>query len=331
MALYLGLLLFSFLITSIAIVPFIDLLFALRLVYKRKIFESDPPGKIGTPIGGGLLVIFLVIFLFAVFFPILTRLGLYITSIYSIKEELNIIFFTFISFALVGLYDDLVKIFSLPQLKFLGLDISIKSGLQIILSLLVGLILYTNLKIDFIHIPLIGLLPLGLLFIPVAAAIIMFFTRGLDISDGLDGLACGILLICLLGFWAISFQNLDTTLSILLALWIGSLVAFLYFNVYPARIWLGNAGSLAFGSTLAVIGLLLGKTGALLIIGGIFLLEALINSLQIIWLKIFHKRLFTITPLHYLILKRWPESKVVMRFWILSALLCVFGLWISQF
>lgn len=344
MALYLGILIFSFIVSSIAIVPFIDFLYKMRLTRKderadviatdtqefRKLHELHSK-KIGTPIGGGVLIITLVTLLYALLFPIITRLGVYITSAFPIKEELNIIFFTFISFGLLGLYDDIMKMFGFAKTGFFGLRIRHKLIIQILLSLTVASMLYFNLRIHMINIPNIGVLNLGWLYIPLAAFLITTFTNAFDIADGLDGLSCGSLLICLLAFWALAVASLDTPLSIFIALWIGGLIAFLYFNVYPARIWLGNAGGLAFGATLAVVGLLLGKIIALLVIGGIFIVEVMSSFSQMMSRKLFHRRLFPIAPLHnFLQIRGWEEPKIVMRFWLAGIMLAVFGLWLAQ-
>ncbi len=304
MALYLGILIFSFVVTSIAIVPFIDFLYS---------------KKTGTPIGGGVLIISLVTLLYVLLFPLVARLGAYITSAFPIKEELNIIFFTFISFGLLGLYNDIVK------------HVRHKLVIQILLSITIASMLFFNLRIHIINIPNIGVLNLGWLYIPLAALLITTFTKAFDVANGLDGLSCGSLLICLLAFWALAVASLDTPLSIFIALWIGCLIAFLYFNVYPARIRLGNAGGLAFGATLAVVGLLLGKIAALLVIGGIFMVEGASNLLQIISINIFKRRLFPVVPIHNLLqVKGWKEPKIVMRAWLAGIMLAIFGLWLAQ-
>lgn len=316
MALYLGILIFSFIVTSIAIVPFIDFL------YKR---------KTGIPIGGGILIVSLVTLLYTLLFPLITRLGVYITSAFPIKEELNIIFFTFISFGLLGFYDDIIKIFGITKTNLFGLRIRHKLVIQILLSTTIASMLFINLRIHIINIPNIGILNLGWLYIPLATILITAFTNAFDVVDGLDGLSCGVLLICLLAFWALAVASMDTPLSIFIALWIGSLTAFLYFNVYPARIRLGNAGGLAFGATLAVVGLLLGKTIALLVIGGIFAVEGGSSLLQFMSRKLFNHKLFQSAPLHNLLRARgWEEPKIVMRAWLAGIILAVFGLWLAQ-
>jgi phospho-N-acetylmuramoyl-pentapeptide-transferase len=344
MALFLGLLIFSFILNSIAIVPFIDFLYRLRFTRKDErlgITKDDTEAfkqlheqhshKIGTPIGGGILIITMVSLMFSVLWPFIRYMGVYITTGFPLKQELNVIFFTFISFGVLGLYDDMMKILGFTKTGFFGLRVRHKFLIQVALSVVVAMLLYFNLGISIIHVPFIGVLHLGIFFIPLAAFIIVAFTNAFDITDGLDGLSCGILLICLLAFWALSVSSLDTPLSVFLALWIGSLIAFLYFNVFPARIWLGNAGGLAFGATLAVVGLLLGKTVALLIIGGIFMAEVSSSFLQITWFKLTKKRLFAIAPLHHLLqIKGWEEPKIVMRAWLTAIMLAIFGLWLAQ-
>lgn len=336
---------FSFILTGITIVPFIDFLYRLKFVRRDersavgaadtaefKKLHDQHSSKVGTPIGGGVLIIALVSVLFAAIFPLVRHMGVYISSSFPIKQELNVIFFTFITFGLLGLYDDIMKIFGFKKTGFFGLRVRHKLTIQIVLAALVAVLLYFNLQIDILNVPGWGVLHLGWVYIPMATFLILSFTNAFDFTDGLDGLSCGVLLICLLAFWGLSVTSLDTPLSIFMALWIGSLIAFLYFNVYPARIWLGNAGGLAFGATLAVVGLLLGKVVALVVIGGIFIVELASSFLQIVWFKLSGgKRLFPIAPFHHwLQVIGWPEPKIVMRAWLAAIMLAVFGIWLAQ-
>ena len=344
MAIYLGLLMFAFIVTCVTIVPFIDFLFKQKFTRRDERSLVEPGDteefrtlhtlhnqKVGTPIGGGILIIFIVSILYFIIFPIISRMGFYITSAFQIRDELNIIFYTFIAFGCLGLYDDLVKIFGFAKTGFFGLRVRHKLIIQIILSVTVALMLWMNLKIDIINIPYFGILKLGFWYVPVSAFIILIFTNSFDFTDGLDGLSTGTLLICLLAFWVLANQYLDTPLSVFISLWIGSIIAFLYFNVYPARIWLGNAGGLAFGATLAVIGLLLGKPIALFVIGGVFVAEGASSFFQIIWFRLFGRRLFPLAPIHHwLQVIGWPEPKIVLRGWIVSIILAIFGLWLAM-
>ncbi len=339
MSLLLGILIFSFILTSIAIVPFIDLLYKLRFFKKSTNILSSIKdaatlhirSKSRTPEGGGLLILVLVSLMFILIFPLIRYLGIYITQVYPLKQEINIIFFTLISFGLLGLYDDIVKFFELQRDRgYAGLKETHKFTIQAVLSLFIGFLLYNNLGISIINVPFIGVFDLGILYIPLSAFLIMGFANAMNITDGMDGLAGGLLLICLFGFWFLSAAILDTPLSIFIALWIGGLIAFLYFNVYPARIFLGDVGALSFGATLAVVGLLIGKVVALLIMGAPIIIIGLSSLLQILSVKIRHKRIFPVAPLHYWLLKAgWSEPKIVQRAWLFAIMSVIFGVWLA--
>lgn len=341
MAILLGLLIFSFAVTSVCIVPFINALYKLRFQRKEQvtkdafgkrtpIFDKFHRTKAGTPVGGGFLVILVVTLLFATLFPVLKSAGVYITQIYPLIDEVNIIFFTFVSFGLLGLYDDLMKLINIEETNFFGLRMRHKFVIQWILALIIASLMFVNLKIDIVNVPFFGVLDLGAWFIPFAALIIVSFTNAVNITDGLDGLASGVLLFSLFALWFLSSSILDTPLSVFIALWIGSLMAFLYFNIYPARIFLGDVGALSFGATLAVVGLLTGKIMAVAIIGGIFVLELTTSLFQLLSKKFRHKKLFPVAPLHlWLQLIGWEEPKIVIRFWLASIMLGIFGLWLA--
>lgn len=323
MATYLGILLFAFLLTGILTIPFIDLLYRLNLTNKSK----SAVNKFGTPTGAGVLLVILITCFYSVIVPLAHAYGLPFTSIFSAKSEYHIIFFALISFALLGLFEDLVKVFKLPAQK-----LWIKHPAQILLAFITAILIYNNLHISHIYIPLIGAVQMGVWYVAVATGVIYLFARGVDITDGLDGLSSGVLVIALSSFWILALSALDTYIGIFIALWIGSLLAFLYFNVYPARVWLGNSGSLSFGATLAVIGLILGKVVPLFLIGGIFMVEACANLLQFASLRYRHKKLFPISPPHYWLESLgWHEAKVTLRAWLISALLALAGLWLASF
>ena len=265
--LYLGLLLFSFLTTSIFIVPFINLLYKLKFQRQTQvtrdfqnkltpIFDKFHKKKSGTPVGGGLLIIFSVSILFAFLLPLLKFSKLFISSNYQINRELEVIFLTFISFGLLGLYDDVLKFFNFKKAGFFGLRMRQKLTLQIFIALLISSLIYFRLGTNFIYIPFLGPITLHLFFIPISTCFIVLFANFFNITDGLDGLSCGLLMISLFAFWFLAYKSLDTPISLFLSLWLGSLIAFLYFNVYPARIWLGDVGALSFGATFAVIAML---------------------------------------------------------------------------
>ncbi len=338
--LVLGIVIFSFLLNSILIVPFINLLYRIKLVRRKEgvskhttLFDKLHDKKAGTPIGGGIIIVGAVTILFAVLFPIISRLGVFIRSSFDLNGELFVIFFTFISFGLLGLLDDIIKIFGKPNVGNLvfGLTRKQKFLLQWVLAFIIGFLLYNNLGIQFLYIPIVNkVIHLGVLYVPFAAFVIVFFSNAFNFTDGLDGLASGLLMIYLFAYAIISAGNLDTPLFVFIALWLGSIIAFLYFNVWPARVFLGDAGALSFGSMIAVIGLLNGNVAALFVIGGIFVIEAASSAIQIFSLKVFKEAVFPLAPLHHSFLAiGWEEPKIVMRAWLAGIILAIFGLWLA--
>ncbi len=342
LALFLGILIFSFTLTSSAVVPFINLLYKLR--FRRQdqktldafgkrtpIFDKFHSSKAGVPVGGGLLVVIMVSLLFALMIPALNYFGIEVTSIHrNSQAEVNILFFTFLSFAILGLYDDIKKFFRFNDSKFFGLRMRQKLILQVVLAVIISCMIYFQLEISILHIPFIGTLQLGYFYIPFAAFVIVAFANAVNITDGLDGLASGLLLFSSFGLWILSSTILDVPLSVFLALWLGALVSFLYFNVFPARIFMGDVGSLAFGATLAVVGLLLGKVVALVIISFIFVAEIASSLIQLIAKKYFKKKIMPAAPLHLTFQERgWEEPKIVQRAWLLQIMLTIFGVWLA--
>jgi UDP-N-acetylmuramyl pentapeptide phosphotransferase/UDP-N-acetylglucosamine-1-phosphate transferase len=248
----------------------------------------------------------------------------------SFVSEVKIILFTFISFSFLGLYDDLNKIFFWQKTNFFGLRLRHKLIFEIILSLISSFWFFSELKISIVHIPFFGVYDLSYFYILFAAFVIVAFANAVNITDGLDGLASGVLMITLTSFWVIARSILDMPTSFFIGIWLGGLLAFLYFNIYPARIFLGDAGALSFGATFAVIGLLLGKAFVLPIIGGIFLIEIVSSLIQLFGKKFLKRKIFPVAPFHlWLQLKGWEEPKIVMRLWLTSIVLSVFGLMIA--
>jgi phospho-N-acetylmuramoyl-pentapeptide-transferase len=294
------------------------------------IFDKYHKHKTGTPIGGGLLVIIVVAVLFAILMPIFTALGFPLTQVFPWQKEVRVIFLSFFGFGLLGLFDDLKKMFGIEKTKFFGLRLKHKLAIQVVLGIIIASMLYFSLGIDFVNIPYFGVVNLNWLYIPFAALVIVSFTNAVNITDGLDGLAASSLVISLFGLWFLSFSILDTTLAVFIGLWIGALIAFLYFNVFPARIILGDVGSLAFGATLAVVGLLLGKIVALCVIGGVFIAELLSSFIQLTSKSLLKRKMLPVAPIHlWLQSNGWEEAKIVQRIMLVNILFAVFGLWLN--
>jgi len=332
----------SFILNFFLIVPFIDLLYKKKLqrafqktkdVFNKPtpIFDRFNKEKKGTPVGGGILLSLTTIFVFVSFILMYWFLRKKILTNYpSIASEIKIVLFTFISFSLLGLFDDLNKIFFWKKNGFFGLRFRHKAIIEAGLSLIISYFLFNDLKIQIINIPYFGVFNLGYFYMVFSAFVIFAFANAVNIADGLDGLASGVLTFSLIGFWVISRSILDVPISLFIAAWLGGLLAFLYFNIYPARIFLGDTGSLAFGATFAVIGLILGKAFALPIMGGVFIIEIVSSAIQLFGKKYLKKKIFPVAPFHlYLQNRGWEEPKVVMRLWLASIIFVIFGLMIA--
>lgn len=328
----LGLVLLSFIITSVCMVPFIDFLFHLKRRFeksqKENLEESKTPihdklmkEDIGTPSGGGILLILILVIL---------SLGYSFFSPQEDKVSLVILLFTVISFGSLGLADDIKFILTRRKGKFLGLGRRKLLLIQVILALLISAMLYFWAGLNNIYISGLGNFIIDVWYIPLATFVIVAFANAYNISDGLDGLSAGLLLICLFAFLALTARSLDLTLASFIGIWIGLLFAYLYFNIWPARIFLGDAGAFAFGGTLAVVGLLTGKILALAIIGGMFIAIIASSLIQILSKKFFKRKILPVSPLHmYFKYVGWEEPKIVNRFWLAGGIFAILGLWIA--
>jgi phospho-N-acetylmuramoyl-pentapeptide-transferase len=342
MPIYLFATVISFLINAILIVPFINFLYARRMqranqvtkdAFNRStpIFDKFNKHKAGTPVGGGLLIIVTSVILFTFFLILFTVFSIPLTTNFpALLSEVRIILFTFVGFALLGVYDDLSKIFFFKKNNFFGIRLKSKLIIEIVLAGIISYWLFQDLKISFVHIPFLGVYNISYFYMLFATFIIVSFANAVNITDGLDGLATGVLVITLISFWIIAASIIDVPTSLFIAIWLGGLIAFLYFNIYPARIFLGDTGSLSFGATFAVIGLLLGKQFSLLIIGGVFVVEISSSLIQLLSKRFRHKKAFSVAPYHlYLQNKGWEEPKIVMRFWLISIMCSIFGLMLA--
>ena len=342
MELYLLAMLVSFLVHFFLIVPFINLLYRLKFQRAQQetkdafnkptpIFDKFHGHKSGTPVGGGILVVVVTSLLFLLFIGFFIWTGKPIFTNYStVWGEIKILLFTFISFALLGVYDDVHKILAKKNKDFFGIRLRHKLILEVVLALIISYWLYIDLKIDIIHIPFMGVYEIGYFFIIFAAFVIVAFANAVNITDGLDGLAGGVLTITLAGFWVVASSIIDVPTSLFIAAWLGGLIAFLYFNVYPARIIMGDTGALSFGASFAVVGLILGKSFALPIFGLMFVIEIGTSALQLLSKRFRGKKLFPVAPLHlWFQMRGWEEPKIVFRFWIGAILCCMFGLMIA--
>jgi len=245
-------------------------------------------------------------------------------------------------FAGVGFLDDWIKLRSKSSK---GLSSATKMVGQLLIGLAMGLYLYLDPDFDkWLYLPLFkkGTLYLGVLFIPFVILVLVGSSNALNLTDGLDGLAIGCTLFTtgalaiiayLVGrvdfaaYLSIPYVAEAGEVTVFCSALVGASAGFLWFNSYPAEVMMGDTGSLALGGVIGAIAVLLKKEAVLVIIGGIFVWEALSVILQVASFKLRKKRIFLMSPFHHhLQLKGWPESKVTIRLWIVALILAVIGL-----
>lgn len=222
----------------------------------------------------------------------------------------------------VGLLDDLINIRG-QGIGVAGLRSSIKFAMITLLALFLGWFFFVKLGYTSVHIPFIGDLFLGWVIVPLFVFAVIATSNAVNISDGLDGLAGGLLTISFGIFGVISLLQGQVVLAGFCFTVVGALLSYLWFNIYPARFFMGDVGSFAFGTSLGVVAMLTNTLFLLPIIGLIFVIEAGSSLIQIVSKKLFHKKVFLSAPIHHhLEAKGWPETKVTMRFWVIA---CVMG------
>jgi phospho-N-acetylmuramoyl-pentapeptide-transferase len=277
-------------------------------------------GKQGTPTMGGLLLLVSA----AIPFLALSRY----TSIGLT------VFLTTVGCGLVGLVDDVTK---LRRERSLGLRGRYKLAL---LAALTGGVAYVTHHRHFdtsVYLPIVnGKVPLswawyGLLFLMIAGA-----SNGVNLTDGLDGLAAGTGIIAVFTFTGMAViawirsspvpahrNEIYLDLAVLGAALIGGIVGFLWYNAWPAEVFMGDTGSMAIGGALAGFAIVMKTEFLLLLVGGIFLIEALSVIVQVVSFRYFGRRVFLMTPIHHHFeMKAWSETKIMVRFWIACAILC---------
>jgi phospho-N-acetylmuramoyl-pentapeptide-transferase len=249
---------------------------------------------------------------------------------------------TLFGFGAIGLSDDLLKI---RKKNSGGLRFLPKISVQVLLSLGILSLFYRNFQFDGgISIPFLdeSRLELGWFYWPFAISVIVGSSNALNITDGLDGLAIGCTLPVAVTFAIFSYVSGHALfadylgvpffrpageLTVFCSAIVGAAAAFLWYNCYPASFFMGDTGSLALGSALAAVALFIRQELVLVIVGGIFVWEALSVILQVVSYKTRRKRIFLMSPFHHhLQLRGWPESQITVRFWIFGSILALIGL-----
>ena len=285
----------------------------------KEISSDGPPShstKAGTPTMGGVLI-------FAMALPI--TLAANIMDRLSILLPLGMI----VAAGLLGLTDDLRTIVGRART---GLNKRLKVLLLTVLGLTAALVLYFALDIQDVRVPWAGQFDLGLAYIPLAVLIIVFTTTAVAITDGLDGLAAGTSALAFLAYGVIALLQEQTFLATFCFTVVGATAGFLWYNSYPAQVFMGDTGALALGSSLAVVALMTGHWLLLPIIGIVFVLEGLSDIIQIGYFRLTGgRRIFRMSPLHHHFeLLGWSEPQVVMRFWLLGIVGSLLGITLAS-
>ena len=291
------------------------------------IFSKLHQDKKGTPTLGGILVWGTTIVI-AVLFWFTDRVLNFSSSEtfnFLTRKETLLPLGAFVGASIVGLVDDFLDIRQLGH-KGRGLPFRFKVFLYTFVAIIGSWWFYFKLGFDFVHVPFYGNLFLGWLFIPFFILVVVGTSFAVNETDGLDGLAGGTLLIAFLSYTLISYMTGKDDLATLLGVVSGSLLAFLWFNVYPARFIMGDTGSMGMGVLLAIVAFLTNSVLLLPLIGFIFVIEAGSALVQIFSKKFFKRKIFLSAPIHHHFeALGWPETKITMRFWIISTVTSIIG------
>ena len=319
--------------TAILVTPFLIRYFRSRQMGQH-IREDGPAShsvKAGTPTMGGIAIVGSVVFGYAI--------GHVGTEI-RFSRTGYLVVGAVVAFGLIGYLDDYIKV---HQRRSLGLNKRAKSGAQLACALAFALLAvnwaHTSTALSFTRSEAIGIDMGPVLWVIFAVLIMVGASNAVNITDGVDGLAAGSSTLCfavlaIMGYWIFRHYSIYHVLpahaidlavvSVALA---GACTGFLWWNAAPAKIIMGDTGSLAIGAGLAAICLLLNLELLLLVVGGLFVMETVSVILQVISFRVFHRRIFRMAPIHHHFeLAGWPETTVIVRFWILGGLFCALGL-----
>jgi len=226
----------------------------------------------------------------------------------------------------VGLLDDIINIRGNGN-GVAGLRSSAKFTMIALLGVALGWYFSVKLGYDSVHVPFVGDLIVGWWMIPLFAFAVVATGNAVNISDGLDGLAGGLLTIAYGAFGVISALQGHFLLAGFCFTVLGALLAYLWFNIFPARFFMGDVGSFALGTSLGVVAMLTNSLFLLPVIGVVFVIEAGSSLIQIFSKRVFHRKIFLSAPVHHhLEAIGWPETKVTMRFWVIGAVAAFVGI-----
>jgi len=291
------------------------------------IFSRLHQGKSQTPTMGGVIIWGTVIIL-ALLFLILNKVsdGFWGYFNFVNRAQTYLPLATMLIAGLIGLFDDILGILKIGP-KGGGLQMKLKIVLYTSVAVVGAWWFYFILHWSTFYVPFLGYFQIGWWYIPIFIFVIVATAFSTNETDGLDGLAGGALLFAFGSLIVVSFVLGRYDLAAMETVILGALLAFLWFNIYPARFFMGDTGAMSLGITLGVIAMLTNTAVFLPFFALILVIESLSVIVQVISKKFFHRKIFLSTPIHHHFEAiGWPETQVTMRFWIISALASVIGL-----
>lgn len=300
--------------------PLINLL--RRLKIGKGIREEGPSShqiKKGTPTMGGVMILIPILVITAVL-----NIG-NLTGSTLIGRSILVPMGVMVAYGALGAVDDLMGVRLLPT----GMLGRYKFFWQLIFALATALLLHYMLDLRSIALPGVEeKIDIGWVYIPVAMFIIVGTSNAVNLTDGLDGLAGSIAAVTFTAYGVIAFLQGQIWLVAFVFTFVGALYAFLWYNAYPAELFMGDTGSLAIGATLAVVALMTGQWLLLPVVGLVFMAEAISVILQVAFFKLTGgKRLFKMSPLHHHFeLVGWSETQITQRFWLIGVLSAMLGI-----
>ena len=303
------------------------------LIGKATEFARIHEGKKGTPTMGWVFILLSigVLVLFSIVVQYMSPiLPFSINHSLWTREETYIVIFTLISVGCIGFIDDYLNIREIGRTKWLSARI--KMILLVTFAFIGAYWFYFKLGYNEVHVPFVGGVSISFLYIPLFILIFVSSANSVNITDGLDGLAGWLLFFQYAAYGFITYSKELYILSALCLIIAWSIMAFLWFNIHPAQVFMGDVWSLSLGATLAVIALMTDSLLAFIVMSGILILETLSVIMQMLSKKFRNgKKIFRIAPFHHhLEAIGWEEETIVMKFWILWMILAVTGVIIAM-
>jgi len=294
------------------------------------VFSKLHAHKEGTPTMGGILI-WGTVLIFAVVLSLLSQIFPwdFLKNLnFLTRSETLLPLGALVASALIGLFDDWLDVRGKGSLGGGGLKMKHRLLIYTVIALIGALWFYFKLDWTVLHVPFFGNLEIAWWYIPVFVFVVVATAFSVNETDGLDGLAGGTLLIAFGAYGIMAFVMGRYELATFCGVIIGALLAFLWYNIPPARFYMGDTGSMSLGVTLAVIALLTNNALLLPFIGFIFMAESISVIIQLISKKLRHgQKVFLSAPIHHHFQALgWCESKIVMRFWVISGIMAIIGL-----